>query len=163
MSFSNNSSRTVLKDQAIGVNLKLTGKLITPEIYLDGENIKTLLNGETTLSTKKLDANCTGTNLTLSSALISNSINTNGITSTAITNSGGLVTGSITTSSILNNGQLVTSGISCAGVTSCHRLEVGPGTTDTFTYIDIRTSDGSEDYDARFGVSGWLASQSGKG
>ena len=59
MSFSNNSSRSTLKDQTYGVNLTLIGELDTPKKYLAGNDLQTLLRvPPTQTSTAVLGSGC---------------------------------------------------------------------------------------------------------
>jgi hypothetical protein len=72
MSFSNNSSRTILNDKAYGTNLTLTETLRVPTIYLNGTNLSTTLSNlssSITSTPSTLASTCTGDNLVLSSVL----------------------------------------------------------------------------------------------
>jgi len=44
MSFSNNDSRMILKDQAFGVKLTIKSQLIRPNINLNGQVLTTYIN-----------------------------------------------------------------------------------------------------------------------
>jgi len=206
MSFSNNESRTILKEQAFGVNLTLKGKLVTPSITLNGQDLASILGG-VGQSPLSISANCTGTNLTLSDKLssarivnsgslssgsittprilTSGSISNNGqlttgsvastsisnsgslttvsLSSASISNSGVLTTGSLTSISITNSGSLTTSGITNSStLTQLGNIEFGPNGTP-FTYIDFKTKNGNNSYDARITVNGGSPTKVGQG
>lgn len=69
MSFSNNSSRTTLKDDAYGTRLTLSETLRVPTIYLNGSNLSTQLTTIKTTTPSTLSATCTGTDLELTNKL----------------------------------------------------------------------------------------------
>jgi hypothetical protein len=132
MSFSNNSSRTVLNDNATGVNLTLSNSLHVPTIYLGTQNLNTTLtnlqNKGTTTTTSNpstLASSCNGTNLTLSGTLTTSNITNSG----NVNVSGGLAVGDTLSTRNLMCSQVASfDGLSNTGtlnstIISCNNLE----------------------------------------
>jgi len=125
MSFSNNSSRTVLKTNAYGEKLTLTTQLDTPLIYLNGQNLNTLLSTpKTTTTATSLSTNCTGTNLSLSNKLTAGEVQatTGKITGNLTAINAGIVTLTVSDAVITENiyiaHNLVGKSVVCASISA---------------------------------------------
>jgi hypothetical protein len=167
MSFSNNSSRTTLKEDAYGTRLTLSETLRVPTIYLNGSNLSTQLTNIKTSTPSTLSTTCTGFNLDVTNKLKCKALdivntasdhtymdmrNTNGNSDfdARIGVKGG-------NSTLVGQGTLELVAASCeinAPFTASHLnakvITIGENDTNGFSYIDMLTKDTNTPFSVRF-------------